>query len=173
MSLEQIRSHLEPSQGLNRERRGSEMGQQASMSVSAMNTAMADLNTEVAVLLAVWQRWSDREFGRSVRTLRPMRRLSRSQRDLCQRNAVRNAAKPRRTTPCPIASVWLAARSLKIASPRYCRPVDRPPSVGRHNRRRTGRARSGAFAAAALMIASPGNPDGATCFEIEIGRSSR
>ena len=78
MSLEQIRSQLEPSQGLNRERRGSEMGQQAgpSMSVSAMNTEMADLNTEVADLLAVWQPWSDREFGRSVRTFRPMRRLS-------------------------------------------------------------------------------------------------
>ena len=50
MSLEQIRSHLEPSQGLNRERPRSEMGQQASpsMSVSAMNTEVADL-------LAVWQ----------------------------------------------------------------------------------------------------------------------
>ena len=74
MSLEQIRSHLEPSQGLNRERPRSEMGQQASpsMSVSAMNTEVADL-------LAVWQPsnpWSDREFGRSVRTFRPMRRLS-------------------------------------------------------------------------------------------------
>jgi hypothetical protein len=70
-------------------------------------------------------------------------------------------------------SVWLAARSLKIASPQYCRAVDRPPSAGRHNPGRTGRARSGAFAAAALMIAPPGDLDGVTCFEIEIGRSSR
>jgi hypothetical protein len=48
--LEQIRSHLEPSRGLNPERPRSEMGQQASpsMSVSAMNTEVADL-------LAVWQ----------------------------------------------------------------------------------------------------------------------
>jgi hypothetical protein len=50
--LEQIRSHLELSQGLNRERWGSEMGQQAgpSMSMSAMNMEMADLNTQVADL---------------------------------------------------------------------------------------------------------------------------
>jgi hypothetical protein len=34
-------------------------------------------------------------------------------------------------------------------------------------------SRSGVFAAAALMIAPPGDPDGVTCFEIEIGRSSR
>ena len=55
MSLEQIRSHLDPSQGLNRERRGSEMGQRAgpSMSMSAMNMEMADLNTEVADLLGM------------------------------------------------------------------------------------------------------------------------
>jgi hypothetical protein len=32
---------------------------------------------------------------------------------------------------------------------------------------------SGAFAAAALMIAPPGGPDGVTCFEIEIDRRSR
>ena len=90
-----------------------------------------------------------------------------------ERNAVRNAAKPRRTALCPIASVLLAARSLKIASPQYCRAGDRPPSAGRHNPGRTGRAKSGAFAAAALMIAPPGDLDGVTCFEIEIGRSSR
>jgi hypothetical protein len=49
MSLEQIRQHLERNQGLNGERPRSGMGQQASpsMSVSAMNTEMADL--------AVWQ----------------------------------------------------------------------------------------------------------------------
>jgi hypothetical protein len=50
MSLERIHSHLEPSQGLNLERPRSEMEQQASpesMSVSALNTELADL-------LAVW-----------------------------------------------------------------------------------------------------------------------
>jgi hypothetical protein len=65
-------SRAEP--GAQPRRPRSEIGQQASpsMSVSAMNTEVADL-------LAAWQPrnpWSDREFGRSVRTFRPMRRLS-------------------------------------------------------------------------------------------------